>query len=100
MEFNLKTRKNIIIKKAAKYHHQRKKRKGEIINCAVELIRYNRKYTGWLLRQCGKKLALKHQGEQIILVGKIIKQRKVRAKRGSNFTDCSDLADIMHGLDK
>jgi hypothetical protein len=81
MEFSLKTRKDIIIKEASKYQHKRKKEKGAIISRVMEIIGYNRKYAGWLLRQCGKKLIMKQQGKRIIFVGRIMKHRKAPRER-------------------
>jgi hypothetical protein len=81
-----------IIRENAKiYQKARKKVKTEILNELTNILKFNRDYLAYLLRNTGKKIYLKDKG--IVLIGEYSKKRLSQRGRKKIYTD--DIEKIL-----
>jgi hypothetical protein len=73
-------RKAVIKETAARYRRSSKKQRGKILDEFVEITGYNRKYTGWILRNWGLKRYSQIDGELIEIGIGTPRKRKRKAK--------------------
>jgi len=81
----MKVKRAILKELARKYQGSSKKVKGQVLEEFIELTGYNRSYGSWLLRNCGRKVAMRGlNGEEVIVIGEL---RKIKRRRKSVYDE-------------
>ncbi len=89
--YTMQQRYSIIKENARKYQKGSKKIKTQILNELENILRMNRQYLSFLLRNTGKKIVLKGKG--IILIGEYSPERL--SKRGRKKVYKEDIEEIL-----
>ncbi len=86
MGLSMKARKAVIKEISKRYRRSGKKGKGKILDEFVELTGYTRKYAGWILRNYGKEILTRIDGQLVrIVVGE--PKKKSRRKRPRKYDE-------------
>ena len=85
MGLNMKERKAVIKETCGRYRKSRKKEKGQILDEFIKLTRYNRKYAGWILRNWGRKVWIRSNGELIEIIAGIPENKRKRNKKPKKY---------------
>ena len=79
MGLEMKVKRAILKELAKRYQRGSKKERSLILDEFVGLTGYNRCYSSWLLRNCGRKVILSGKdGQQVVVIGEV---RKIKRRR-------------------
>ncbi|VUT26916.1 MAG: Integrase core domain protein [Candidatus Methanolliviera sp. GoM_oil] len=86
MGLTMRERKSVIKETANRYRKSSKKEKGRILDEFIQLTQYKRNYAGWILRNYGKEILCRIDGQLLrIVVG--APKRKKKRKRPRRYDD-------------
>jgi hypothetical protein len=81
MGLEMKVKRAILKELAKRYQRGSKKERSLILDEFVGLTGYNRCYSSWLLRHCGRKVILSGKdGQQVVFIGEVRKIKRRRPK--------------------
>ncbi|MCL6579659.1 MAG: transposase [Candidatus Bathyarchaeota archaeon] len=77
----MKVKRAILKELAKRYQRGSKREKSLILKEFVSLTGYNRCYSSWLLRHCGRKVILRGKdGQQVVVIGEVRKIKRSRPR--------------------